>query len=67
MFAIMKTYTHQSIMPFGKYKDRKMEDVPRGYLLHLYDLGVNTGPLADYIIENIPVLRYMRDKMDKAA
>ena len=29
-----------SDMPFGKYAGRKMEDVPTGYLLYLYNKGI---------------------------
>lgn len=31
--------TDQDLMPFGKYKGEKMEDVPASYLLWLRDQG----------------------------
>jgi len=46
------TYTDDSIMPFGKYKGRRLEDVPAGYLIWLYDNGLDRGPLREYIEEN---------------
>lgn len=45
----------QSPMPFGKYKGRKMEDVPAEYLLWLRDQG-HTGPVREYIEESLPAL-----------
>lgn len=42
----------QSEMPFGKYKGKKMEDVPASYLLWLWDNGVwaeTNKPLHNYI------------------
>lgn len=31
----MPDYTDDTIMPFGKYKDKKLSDVPASYLLWL--------------------------------
>lgn len=45
----------QSLMPFGKYKGRKMEEVPASYLLWLRDQHVD-GEVADYIEENLTAL-----------
>lgn len=45
----------QSPMPFGKYKDRKMEDVPASYLLWLRDQHVS-GEVGEYIEENLTAL-----------
>jgi len=36
-------------MPFGKFKGRKMEDVPAQYLLWLYDQNPSDGPVTQYI------------------
>ena len=44
-------------MPFGKYKDRFMHEVPASYLLYLLDNGLKDGPIKDYIIENLDSLR----------
>lgn len=52
----MKQLTDQDLMPFGKYKDAKMEDVPARYLHWLWtngkDKDVKTCPVADYIFRN---------------
>lgn len=49
-------YTDESIMPFGKFKGDKLEDVPAWHLLWLLD-NDRAGRLKDYIIENEDVLR----------
>lgn len=45
----------QSPMPFGKYKGRKMEDVPASYLLWFREQG-GIGPVREYIEENLQAL-----------
>ncbi len=53
-----------SIMPFGKYKGKTMEEVPANYLLYLKDEmetreiwgGVGKA-VYNYIVENLEVLR----------
>lgn len=48
----------QSLMPFGKYKGEKLENVPARYLLWLWDSGVYSeeSPLHDYIENAFSVL-----------
>lgn len=46
----------QSIMPFGKFKGDKLEDVPAYYLLWLRDESIAKGDLLTYINENREVL-----------
>lgn len=46
----------QSLMPFGKYKGRKMEDVPADYLLWLRDQKCRNQEVSDYIEENLSAL-----------
>lgn len=46
----------QDIMPFGKYKGEKMENVPASYLLWLRDQGVRDPGVRSYIEENETVL-----------
>lgn len=58
----MAKFTDTSLMPFGKHKGQRLMDVPPGYLLWLHDNGLQDGPLKDYIIDNIGVLRHQRDK-----
>ncbi len=45
----------QDIMPFGKYRGEKMEDIPASYLLWLRESG-HKGPVGDYIEENLAAL-----------
>lgn len=47
--------TDNSKMPFGKYKDYPMANVPADYLLFLHD-NDRGGRVADYIKSNIDVL-----------
>lgn len=45
-------------MPFGKYKDKRMAEVPATYLLWLFDGGgLSTGNVKDYILDNMEGLR----------
>ncbi len=48
--------TDQDLMPFGKYKDEKMEKVPARYLLWMRDQGYLFGDVLDYVNENETVL-----------
>ena len=55
----------ESIMPFGKYEGKKMEDVPAGYLIWLHDsmvatrkpLNAQQQAVKDYCYENWDVLQ----------
>lgn len=54
--------TDDSIMPFGKHKGKKMEDVPAGYLLKLNET-LPPGNVKNYIKENMDVLNHqLRNK-----
>ncbi len=46
--------TDTDIMPFGKHKGRRMEDVPASYLLWLWDNGVWQEP-------HKPIHGYIKD------
>ncbi len=50
-------FTDQSLMPFGKHKDKKLADVPDEYLLWLYDNAKSWGQLKIYLRENIDAIR----------
>lgn len=43
-------------MPFGKYKGRKMEDVPADYLLWLRDQKCRDQQVSEYIENNLSAL-----------
>lgn len=49
------------LMPFGKYKNKPMQDVPASYLHWLWQEGlkheVATNPIASYIEQNIHALK----------
>lgn len=48
--------TDNSLMPFGKYKDKKMIDVPASYLKFIYD--------NDMLCKNNELREYIKDNMD---
>lgn len=51
-------FNDQSLMPFGKHKRKKMEDVPASYLLYLWNDGVQHPDVRAYIEENLSVLQF---------
>jgi uncharacterized protein (DUF3820 family) len=56
----MNELTDIDPMPFGKYKDEQMQDVPAGYLHYLWQNGLkndNRSDVADYIRRNINALK----------
>lgn len=48
--------TDTTPMPFGKYKNSPMQDVPAGYLLWLNDQPFCSLEIKTYIKENMQVL-----------
>ncbi len=50
-------FTNESLMPFGKYKDKKLADVPDEYLLWLHDNAKAWGQLKIYLRDNIDAIR----------
>lgn len=52
--------TAQSIMPFGKHRGQRMEDVPAAYLLWLWNNGLKDQPgkeVHGYVSENLDALQ----------
>lgn len=49
--------TDNSEMPFGKYKGKKMINVPAPYLLWLYNNSCTHQGVKKYIIDNLLVLK----------
>lgn len=48
----------ESLMPFGKYKNKRLIDVPAYYLIWAYENIVDLRPdLKGYIESNLDVLR----------
>lgn len=48
--------TDNGLMPYGKYKGTRMEEVPASYLLWLYDNEKCSTDVKKYIEDNIDVL-----------
>jgi len=46
-----------SIMPWGKYKDYSMANVPADYLIWLYENNKCDASVKEYIIDNLSVLK----------
>lgn len=44
-------------MPFGKYKGRKLDNVPAGYLLYIYDNMRVFWELKQYIEDHYQILQ----------
>jgi len=53
----MEKLTDSSRMPFGKYINEKMANVPASYLMWLYDNNKCNQQVKDYIEENMDVLK----------
>lgn len=46
------------IMPWGKYKGLKMQDVPAEYLLYLYENLLDKGSdIYQYIVDNLDTIK----------
>ena len=50
-------YTDNDIMPFGKYKGRKMANVPAKYLIYIYDENKCNNKVREYIEDNLDALK----------
>ena len=44
-------------MPFGKYKEEKMANIPPAYLLWIFENNKCTPEVAKYIQDNLEVLK----------
>lgn len=53
----MAKLNDSSFMPFGKWTGTRMANVPADYLLWLYDNKKCNAEVAEYIKENIDVLK----------
>lgn len=51
--------TDLSPMPFGKHKNKPMQDVPASYLHYLWSNGLSDekSPVANYIRQNLDALK----------
>jgi uncharacterized protein (DUF3820 family) len=58
-------YTDTSILTFGKYRFKKLRDIPASYLINIYnDKGINKPELREYIERNIDRLKAEAGGMD---
>lgn len=48
--------TDNALMPYGKHKGTRMEEVPASYLLWLYDNDKCSNDVKKYIEDNMDVL-----------
>ncbi len=53
----MASLSDSDLMPYGKYKDTPMGEVPADYLLWLYENNKVNGHVARYIEENLDTLK----------
>lgn len=49
--------TDDSPMPFGKFKGKRMEEVPAAYLIWLHENNKCSGNVKAYIEDNLDALR----------
>lgn len=49
--------TDDSLMPYGKYKGKKMANVPARYLMWLYDNNKCSDAVLKYIIKNMQEIK----------
>mgnify|MGYP003406343664 CR=1 FL=1 len=59
----MPTLTDDSEMPFGKYKGKKMEDVPADYIMYMYD-KIRPIALNKMYISQRMFVKYVEDNKD---
>lgn len=52
----MTAFTDESIMPFGKHKGEKLENVPASYFLWLWNEGVSDEGVRGYIVLSFDAL-----------
>jgi uncharacterized protein (DUF3820 family) len=50
-------FTDESIMPYGKYKGRKMANIPGDYLIWLFENNKCCYHVSKYIQDNMEVLK----------
>lgn len=50
-------FTGESLMYFGKYKDKKLKDIPPDYFIWLYENTKVSGSLKSYIVSNLQQFR----------
>lgn len=54
--TLIEELTDESLMPFGKFKNKRMIDVPAVYLMWLAKEGCSHAAVSRYITKNYEVL-----------
>lgn len=55
--SVHKNLNDNSLMEFGKYKGKKLSEIPNGYFIFLYDRKKLSDALKKYVEESIPMLK----------
>jgi uncharacterized protein (DUF3820 family) len=61
----MKKLDDHSPFPFGKFKGKKLMDVPPEFLIYLFENGKCYGNLKEYIADNLDVLKFQQEQNQK--
>jgi uncharacterized protein (DUF3820 family) len=56
--------TGESIMPYGKHKGKRLDEIPDGYWLYMYDRKQLKGKLLKYVEETVPLIRFLKEKKE---
>jgi uncharacterized protein (DUF3820 family) len=54
--------TDDCIIPYGKYKCSKIGDVPKDYLLYIFEQGLNDNAICSYILNNMQGPKHLEGK-----
>lgn len=54
-----------SIMSFGKHKDKKLSEVPNLWWEKAYRAGILSGDYKAYAEETVPILRWEKEKANR--
>lgn len=49
--------TGDDLFPYGRYKGKIMKNMPKGFMLYLYNQGTCRGELRQYLEDNIHLWR----------
>ncbi len=52
----------QTILSFGKHKNKPLKDVPDGWFIYMHDRGKLSAELKAYAEQRVPVLRFQAEK-----
>jgi uncharacterized protein (DUF3820 family) len=61
----MSKLDDNSIMPYGKYRGKKMIEVPEEYLIFLYEENKCSDEIKEYVEDNLDVLQFQINYRNK--